>query len=104
VRQPNFTARFGRAAVTWYILLLYVLCCNVGGLWVLFLLINCLIDISNFCLDDLPFLVNIGEHKTIVQRLQVNTNRTRAKDVLLNIDRTQAAVSVHSRHPVTPQL
>jgi len=27
---------------------------------------------------------------------------TRAKEVLPNIDRTQAAVSVHSRHPVTP--
>jgi len=26
---------------------------------------------------------------------------TRAKDVLPNIDRTQDAVSVHSRHPVT---
>jgi len=30
-------------------------------------------------------------------------NKTRDKDVLPNTDRTQAAVSVYCRHPVTPR-
>jgi len=32
----------------------------------------------------------------------MTTKTTRAKDVLSNINRTQAAVSVHCHHPVTP--
>jgi len=38
------------------------------------------------------------------ERCATNTMLTAAKDVLPNIHRTQAAVSVHSRHPVTPGL
>jgi len=38
---------------------------------------------------------------TIVNR-EVKTVKTRAKDVLPNINRTQAAVSVHCRRPFTP--